>query len=461
MKGRVVLALVLLAGAAALWFGVLRPKSTAVRYREAAVTRGEIDCRVSATGTLNPVDQVEIGSQVSGTIQRLYVDYNSQVKAGQVLAQIDPALFKANRSQAEANVEKAQVALEDAERTRNRTRDLMKQGLVAQSDVDAAETAYGSRRAELRQAQATLDLANVNLANTTITSPISGIVISRSIDVGQTVAASLQAPKLFVIARDLSEMELEAQVDEADIGQVAVGQPVSFTVDSYPDRTFEGHVLQVRAEPIEDSGVVSYVTVVRVPNPEGKLLPGMTANVTIITASREDVLRVPNAALRYKPKSAEPGATGRMAAGGAGGTVGGRGGTAAAASGGGPPDSARAGANGGASRGTGGAVGRGRGAWTGRDRSAGERPAGAGSGGDGPAGRGSTIYVLDPGTKAPSPVHIRTGITDGTVTEVLAGPVEEGTLVVIGELESNVRTGPVPNPLGGATPRGGGRRRGP
>jgi HlyD family secretion protein len=439
MKGRLVLVLVLLGGIAALWFGLLRHKTAAVRYREAEITRGEIDCRVSATGTLNPVDQVEIGSQVSGTIQHLYVDYNSQVKGGQVLAQIDPALFKANRSQAEANVEKAQVALEDAERTRNRTRDLMAQGLVAQTDVDAAETAYGSRRAELRQAQASLDLANVNLANTTITSPISGIVISRSVDVGQTVAASLQAPKLFVIARDLREMELEAQVDEADIGQVAVGQPVSFTVDSYPDRTFEGHVLQVRAEPIEDSGVVSYVTVVRVPNPEGKLLPGMTANVTIITASREDVLRVPNAALRYKPKGLLAGAPGRAA--GTGGRV--RGGAVASARGA-RGDSTPAGGTGGGPS----------------SRGSDETPR---PGRDGPPGRGSTIYVIAPGSKAPTAVHIRTGITDGTLTEILAGPVEEGAMVVIGELDTSARSGPVSNPLGGGSPGGGrgGGRRGP
>ncbi|MGH7682428.1 MAG: efflux RND transporter periplasmic adaptor subunit, partial [Candidatus Eiseniibacteriota bacterium] len=303
MKARIVVPLIVLAAAAFYFLGPFRPKPGVVQYRQAEVTRGDLESRVSATGTLNPVDQVEIGSQVSGTIQKLYADYNSRVKAGQVLAQIDPALFKANKSQAEANVERARVSIADAERTLNRAKDLKQQGLIAQADLDAAQTAFDSRKADLSQARASLELADVNLANTTITSPISGMVISRAIDVGQTVAASLQAPKLFVIARDLSQMELEASVDEADIGQVHEGQPVTFTVDSYPDRNFEGTVQQVRAEPIEESGVVSYTTVAQVPNPEGHLLPGMTANVTIITAERQGVLRIPNAALRYRPKT--------------------------------------------------------------------------------------------------------------------------------------------------------------
>ena len=242
LKARwIVLVLALVAGAVYFW-GPFRSKAAPVKYREAAVTRGPIRSQVSATGTLNPVDQVEIGSQVSGTIQKVNVDYNSRVRAGQVLAQLDPAILKANRSQAEASVERARVALADAERTLRRARELKEQGLVSQVELDTAESGFESRRADLRQAQAQLELAQVNVANTTITSPIDGIVISRTADVGQTVAASLQAPKLFVIARDLTEMELEARVDEADIGQVALGQPVTFTVDSYPDLAFEGQV---------------------------------------------------------------------------------------------------------------------------------------------------------------------------------------------------------------------------
>jgi HlyD family secretion protein len=431
MKARILIPLALAAVAALFFFGPLRPKGSEVSYRQVEVTRGDIESRVSATGTLNPVDQVEIGSQVSGTIEKLYVDYNSRVTAGQVLAQIDPALFKANQSQAEANVQKAKVSVADGERALGRAKDLKQQGLISQAELDAAQTTHESRLADLRQAEAALELAQVNLANTTITSPISGFVISRSIDVGQTVAASLQAPKLFVIARDLSEMELEARVDEADIGQVQEGLPVTFTVDSYADRTFEGRVRQVRAEPIEESGVVSYVTVVRVRNPEGKLLPGMTANVTIITAERDNVLRVANAALRWKPKAEARDGDGRRASGTtSGGAASARNESGAASAAG----RARAGA---AS------------ASPGRQTGDGSRM----------GGRASTVYVLPPGSKTPQPVAIRTGITDGTITEVLDGALQEGSKVVIGEASSAARPAAATNPLGGTPARGGRGRR--
>lgn len=480
MKARIVVPLIILAAAAFYFFGPLRPRHSQIQYRQGEVTRGDLESRVSATGTLNPVDQVEIGSQVSGTIQKLFVDYNSRVKAGQVLAQIDPAIFKANKSQAEANVERARVSIADALRTLNRAKDMKQQGLIAQSDLDAAQTAYDSRKADVSQAQAALELAEVNLANTTISSPISGMVISRAIDVGQTVAASLQAPKLFVIARDLSEMELEASVDEADIGQVHEGQSVTFTVDSYPERNFEGNVLQVRAEPIEESGVVSYVTVVRVPNVEGRLLPGMTANVTIITAERQNVLRVPNGALRYKPKTDARDAAAR------------RGALADTTAKGGPgfqhagADSASPG-GGRWARGGGGADSTfhgGRGfrhggadsaSWARGGNGAGGARAGAGTGGGSGGGsrsgqRLSTVYVLAPGSKTPEPVRVRTGITDGTLTEIVGGSLEEGAQVVLGEIDPNAkRPTAMTNPLGGAPPGGsarggaggGGGRRGP
>lgn len=446
MKVRwIILILVLVTGAVYVW-GPFRSKATPLRYREAAVTRGPIQSQVSATGTLNPVDQVEIGSQVSGTIQRLYVDYNSRVKAGQLLAQLDPAILKANRSQAEASVERAKVALADAERTVRRSRELKEQGLISQVELDSAEAAFASRRADLRQADAQLELARVNVANTTITSPIDGIVISRSVDVGQTVAASLQAPKLFVIARDLKEMELEARVDEADIGQVALGQPVTFTVDSYPDREFEGQVLQVRAEPIAEAGVVSYVTLVRVPNRDGKLLPGMTANVTIVTASRDSALRVPNAALRFRPRVNED-----DRAGGGGRAV-----AAPERVPGQTRGEGRTEARAGTQRGTGGG-GEGRGGrrgGAGADSSAGGRE----------PGRTSTVYALAPGAKAPEALRVRTGITDGTYTEILSGPLEEGAQVVVGEIDNAARRPAAANPLGGSPAgMGGGRggRRGP
>ncbi len=432
MKARIVVPLVLLLGVALYYLGPWRPKQAAIRYREVEITRGDLESRVSATGTLNPVDQVEIGSQVSGTIQRRFVDYNSRVRAGQVLAQIDPVLFRANLSQAEANVEKAKVSVADAERALGRAKDLKQQGLISQSDLDTAQTALDSHRADLKQAQASLELAQANLANTTITSPISGIVISRSIDVGQTVAASLQAPKLFVIARDLSEMELEASVDEADIGQVREGQPVSFTVDSYPDRMFEGNVLQVRAEPIAESGVVSYITVVRVPNTEGRLLPGMTANVTIVTAARENVLRVPNAALRFRPKVEQrSGGERRVGAGESGGG-------AASAS---PPRSPEA-----------------RGSGKGSAQGGGFKKEGGRTSAGG--ARMSTVYMIPPGSKSPEAVPIRAGITDGTLTEIVEGPLQEGSKVVVGEIDSSVKRTTTPNPLGGAPAGAGGGGRG-
>jgi len=477
MKPRIVVPLIVLAAVAFYFLGPFRPKPGVVQYRQAEVTRGDLESRVSATGTLNPVDQVEIGSQVSGTIQKLYVDYNSRVKAGQILAQIDPALFKANKSQAEANVERARVNLADGQRALNRAKDLKQQGLIAQTDLDAAQTTYDSRKADLSQAQASLELAQVNLENTTITSPISGMVISRAIDVGQTVAASLQAPKLFVIARDLSQMELQASVDEADIGQVHEGQPVTFTVDSYPDRNFEGTVQQVRAEPIEDSGVVSYTTVAQVPNPEGRLLPGMTANVTIITAARQNVLRVPNAALRYRPKTAAREAGTRRGAEADSSARSGRGSQGAR------PDSASAGDARWARRGAGAdSLRAGRGfRHGGADSTAWRRAGGAGgwsggangygSGGGASGGSGgsrsgmrmSTVYVLAPGAKTPEPVRIHTGITDGTLTEVVGGSLDEGAQVVIGEIDTGAKRSPAAtNPLGGAAPGGGrGGRRGP
>ncbi|HSQ58843.1 MAG TPA: efflux RND transporter periplasmic adaptor subunit, partial [Acidobacteriota bacterium] len=301
------------------WFGPWRSKAKPVKYREAAVSRGAIESRVSATGTLNPVDQVEVGSQVSGTLARVNVDYNDRVRQGQVLAQIEPSLFRATLAEAEAALERARVQLADSERGLKRARELRTQNLVSDTDLETAQAAVDSRKADVRQAQAAADRARVNMTNTTILAPISGTVISRNIDVGQTVAASLQAPTLFTLARDLTEMELEARVDEADIGMVEEGMPVTFSVDAFPERHFEGQVRQIRAEPIVEAGVVSYVVVSRVKNADGKLLPGMTANVTIVSASRADALKVPNAALRFRPRDERMAGGGGPGGGGTGG----------------------------------------------------------------------------------------------------------------------------------------------
>ncbi|HET9950695.1 MAG TPA: efflux RND transporter periplasmic adaptor subunit [Candidatus Eisenbacteria bacterium] len=443
MKRGVWIAVVIAVAAAIGWFGPWRSKSKPIRYREAAVTRGAISSVVSATGTLNPVDQVEVGSQVSGTLAKVYVDYNDRVRQGQVLAQIEPSLFKAALSEAEAAIERAKAQLADGERGLRRAKELKTQGIVSDTDLETAQLTVDSRRADLRQAEASAERARVNMSNTTILAPISGTVIARNIDAGQTVAASLQAPNLFTLARDLTEMELEARVDEADIGQVEVGMPVSFTVDAFPDRVFEGHVRQIRAEPISEAGVVSYVVVSRVPNPDQKLLPGMTANVTIVSASRDDALKIPNAALRFRPREEQAArANGAAAAGmGAGGGASAgmaRGGTAARAEGAGRAANRGGGADSAGRKG--GAAGRAMGE---------EKP-----------GRPAVIYVLadSNGMKLPKRLPVRVGITDGTSTELLPGPLEEGAMVVIGQEEAGAKrqtTNPF-QPAGGMGGRRGG-----
>lgn len=299
---------------AGLWFWLGR--APAVSYKFAKVERGAIVATISATGTVNAVTTVSVGSQVSGTIQKLYVDYNSRVKKGQTIAEIDPALFVAqveqargNWQNAQANVLKAKVTLADAKRTLERNRQLISQGIVAQSDFDASQTAYDAALANLKSAEAgvtqthgALMQAETNLKNSVIRSPVDGVVISRSIDVGQTVAASFQTPTLFSIAQDLTKMQIETSVDESDISRARLGQPVSFTVDAYPNRTFSGTVTQIRSAPITVQNVVTYVVVVQVDNRELLLKPGMTANVSIETGRKEGVLKLPSAALRFRPR---------------------------------------------------------------------------------------------------------------------------------------------------------------
>ncbi len=291
-----------------------RGADEAPKYRTAAVEQGPIEAVVSATGTIRPVVQVEVGSQVSGTVYRISADYNSRVRAGQVLCQIEPSSFRARVVQNQAAVAKAEVAVKDANRVLGRQRALLKDDYVSQAEVEAAEVAVEQRQADLRQARAQLDVAELDLEHATIRAPIDGVVIARSIDLGQTVAASLQAPKLFVIANDLSRMQVETRIDEADIGRIHSGLPVTFTVDAYPDLTFDGEVSQVRLEPIVEQGVVTYTTVIRTGNPGQRLKPGMTANVTVLVAKRDDVLKVPVAALRFRPPMREGQRGGVMAA---------------------------------------------------------------------------------------------------------------------------------------------------
>jgi len=316
MKKKVIILLIIvIVIIAAGLFLYLKGNGKDAAFKTEKVSRGEIKSVVTATGTVNAVTTVSVGSQVSGTIKRLMVDYNSPVKKDQLLAQIDPSTFQAQVDQAmanlwsaKANMEKAAVATLDARRTLQRSKDLFAQNFIARSDLDTAETNALSAEAQQKvsqaqvgQAQAALKIAETNLQYTNILSPVNGTVISRSVDIGQTVAASFQTPTLFSIAQDLTKMQIDTNVDEADIGKILVGQAVSFTVDAYPDTIFTGKVAVVRNAPITVSNVVTYDVVIQVENPQLKLKPGMTANVSITIEIHPDVLRIPNASLRFKP----------------------------------------------------------------------------------------------------------------------------------------------------------------
>src|SRR5690349_4114754 len=275
-------------------------------YQTAAVTRGAITQAVSATGTLNPVVNVQVGSQISGNIEKLLVDFNSPVKAGEVVAQIDPAVFQAAVTQAQGDLDSAKAALELAQVSQKRMVELVEKQNSSQSELDQANATLHQAQANVKIKEGALQKAKVDLEHCTITSPIDGIVISRSVDVGQTVAASLSAPVIFTIANDLTKMQIDAAVAEADIGAVDVGQKVDFTVDAFPRRTFQGEVTQVRNAPTTVQNVVTYDTVISVNNAELKLKPGLTANVSIVGAQRDNVLKLTNAALRFRPADATP-----------------------------------------------------------------------------------------------------------------------------------------------------------
>ncbi len=385
-------------------------------YLTAPVQRGDITQVVTATGSLSAVITVQVGSQVSGAIDKLYADFNSQVKAGQVIAQLNQDKFKAAVDQAKANllaaqasVAKAKVTVEDARRTLERNKELKKRELVAQSDLDAAQTAYDAaatqlevNKAQVAQAQAALNQASVDLANTIIRSPVDGIVVSRNVDVGQTVAASLQAPTLFLIANDLSKMQVDTNVSEADVGNVWVDQEVAFTVDAYPARRFGGTVLQVRNAPIMVQNVVTYDAVVGVDNQELLLKPGMTANVEFLVSKKSGVVKIPNAALRFKPPSEkqQTQAVAERQVAGAGG--GGRGGDRNAGQ---------------------------------RERSREER-----------LSKEGTVYVLR--EQKPVPVKVRLGISDGSYTELLGDEIKEGEQVILASSGSGAQSRSS-SPLGG------------
>jgi HlyD family secretion protein len=372
-------------------------------FQTVAVARGPITQAVTATGTLNPVQNVQVGSQVSGNIQKLFADFNSTVKAGQVIAQIDPVVFQANVNQAEGDLANAQAALELARLNAARTQALVAKQNSAQSDLDQATANLHQAEANVKIKQGALEKNKADLDHCTITSPIDGIVISRNVDVGQTVAASLQAPVIFTIANDLAKMQIDANVAEADVGGVAIDQDVEFTVDAFPTQTFHGKVVQVRNAPITVQNVVTYDTVIGVSNPELKLKPGMTANVSIVSAHKDDVLKIPNGALRFR--MADETSTSTPAP------------KRDPSAGGGRPSGAKP------------------------STTRGERRV------------ERSVYVLSAGSSKPTKTTIKTGISDGVATEVSEG-LKEGDRVVTGMTESgSAASTPAANPFGGGQQR--------
>ena len=314
-KALLILLIVGVIGGAGFGYYRYEKRPAAPTVSTAAITRGDVIDTVGATGTLQAVKTVQVGTQVSGTIQSLYADFNSLVKTGQVIARLDPSLFQTQIEQARANLIRAQadldrlkVSLDDAKTKLTRAQELSGRQLIPTSDLETAQVNVRSIDAQIRsseaqvtQARASLNQNEVNLQHTVITAPIDGLVISRNVDVGQTVAASMQAPTLFILAADLTKMQVVANLDESDVGRIRPGQHVSFRVDAYPAETFDGSVSQVRLQPIVQQNVVTYATVIDVPNPALKLKPGMTANVNVEINKRTNVLRVPNAALRFRP----------------------------------------------------------------------------------------------------------------------------------------------------------------
>jgi HlyD family secretion protein len=437
MKKRIIIGAVILVVIVCVIVGLTvfsRGDNNKTKYKTAALDRGDIEAIVTSSGTLNPVTTVEVGSQVSGRIDKLYADFNSHVKEGQLLAEIDQSQFltklkqnEANYQSAAASLEKARVTLENSKKKYERALSLFEKNLISYEDKDAAETDFYNNQAELQasqarleQAKSTLDSSKVDLTYTVIKSPIDGVVISRDVNIGQTVAASFQAPVLFKIANDLSQMQVECTVDEADIGKVKEGQNVRFTVDAFPEERFAGTVKQVRYSPEVVQNVVTYTTIVEVKNPELKLLPGMTATVSIITGEARNALRVPNSALRFTPDLSAEEMKKIM-------------------------ESMRqqfAARTGDRSGGSNQQAGASRAEGFSPQRQGGQRPGGGegqqsfmmgGSGGSGGQARRSTprVWIEDANGKL-KPLFLRTGVTDNSFTEVVSGDLKEGQLVITG-----------------------------
>jgi HlyD family secretion protein len=372
-------------------------------YQTVAVDRGEVTQVVTATGTLNPVKNVQVGCQVSGRISNMYVDYNSQVTQSQVIAEIDPSTYRAAEQQAQADLANSKANLELQEVETKRASNLFTNQLISESDFDTAVATLHEAQATVKIKEATLANADANLGYCKILSPVDGVVISRAVDVGQTVASSFSTPTLFQIANDLTKMQIDTSIAEADIGAIAETQAVDFTVDAYPYRTFHGGVAQVRNSPITVNNVVTYDTVISVTNKDYKLKPGMTANVSIVIAQRENALKIPNSALRYRPLDSELAQTNAPA-------------TTAT------PAVATPGTN-----------------------SAG-RPGGGARHRSGPPNV-HTVYMVNSDKKL-EPVQIKTGISDGIFTEVVDG-LKEGDQVVTGSSAADALPAATSNPFGG------------
>ncbi|HEX9119661.1 MAG TPA: efflux RND transporter periplasmic adaptor subunit [Terriglobales bacterium] len=478
-------------------FGLNRKDKT--QYFTAKVERGDIRAVVDATGTINAVTSVQVGSQVSGNIYRLHADFNSKVKRGQLIAEIEPSLFqgallqakadhenaKANVASAKANLQKAKAAQEQTKADYERTVSLTKQGVMSQQQLDLAKANYDSAvaavsaadaqvtqaAAQVEQRKAAVSVAQTNLDHTYIYAPIDGTVVNRAIDVGQTVAASLQAPTLFTIAQDLTKMQVYTKTDESDVGQIRVGQKVSFKVDAFPREAFNGAVSQIRMNPTTVQNVVTYDTIIDFDNPELKLFPGMTAYVTIPVASARDVIKIPNGALRYTPdlkpdelrallkeNGIEAGGGRRRAAQADGQAAPAQPNPQAPA-----PASAQAGAPAQAQGQSGSSGARGPGAQGARGGAPGSGGYRADQGGEQPGGgvKPREAAPTDLGIiwtqladKTLKPVQVRTGITDHTVTElvqVVHGDLKEGDELIIGASKSGSRAS-AGGPMGGRPP---------
>ena len=298
-------ALLILVLATLAWWRFSTDDELKNRYKTQVADVGDIRQIITANGTLNPVVLVNVGTQVSGTVKALHTDFNERVSPGQVLAELDPALFRAALAQSQASMLSAKANLNLAKAKELRARDLLAKNFISQTAMDEATQALEAASAQVAQAKAQVERDNTNLHYSIIRSPISGVVVARNVDVGQTVAASFQTPTLFQIAKDLRNMQIDSSVSEADVGAITVGLKVNFTVDAFPERDFVGQVRQVRLNPSIQQNVVTYNVVVAVDNADGKLKPGMTAHVRIVVAERKNILRIPNAALRYKPATTE------------------------------------------------------------------------------------------------------------------------------------------------------------